>query len=80
MVLQVVKSHRDVFRANRAKSDFLATMSHEIRTPMNGIIGTAELMLNGKLPEKELRHARTILSSGEALLDVINDIFRFFKN
>ncbi len=36
-------------RANRAKSEFLATMSHEIRTPMNGVIGMVEVLHRARL-------------------------------
>ncbi|MCX9155477.1 ATP-binding protein [Niveibacterium sp. 24ML] len=61
--------------ANLAKSRFLATMSHEIRTPMNGILGMAHLLLEPALSEAE-RHeyARTVLSSGETLMTLLNDI------
>ena len=79
MVRRVAQYYREAYHANRSKSDFLATMSHEIRTPMNGIIGSAELLLGGKLSDQEIRQARTILYSAEALLDVINDILDFSK-
>jgi signal transduction histidine kinase/CheY-like chemotaxis protein len=61
--------------ANLSKSRFLATMSHEIRTPLNGILGMAQLLL---MPDSSARdqqdYARTILSSGQLLLTLLNDI------
>lgn len=66
-------------KANRAKSDFLATMSHEIRTPMNSVIGFSNLLLDSGLPESSQKFARSILSSGQSLLAIINDILDFSK-
>ncbi|WP_374403513.1 ATP-binding protein [Niveibacterium sp.] len=61
--------------ANRAKSHFLATMSHEIRTPMNGILGMAQLLQMPDLSDAEREeYARTVLTSGETLLTLLNDI------
>jgi two-component system sensor histidine kinase/response regulator len=65
--------------ANRAKSEFLANMSHEIRTPMNGVIGMATLLLDEGLTSVQREYAQAILSSGEALLAIINDILDLSK-
>ena len=65
--------------ASRAKSQFLANMSHEIRTPMNGVLGMAELLLGTDLNEKQHNLAETVLHSGEALLEVLNDILDYSK-
>ena len=66
--------------ANVAKSRFLATMSHEIRTPMNGILGMAQLLLMPDLQDSVRNdYARTILTSGQTLLTLLNDILDLSK-
>jgi two-component system, NarL family, capsular synthesis sensor histidine kinase RcsC len=65
--------------ANKAKSTFLATMSHEIRTPLNAIVGNLELMGRAELPAVEQRRLKTIVSSSDALLHIINDVLDLSK-
>jgi two-component system cell cycle sensor histidine kinase PleC len=69
--------------ANRAKSKFLANMSHELRTPLNAIIGFSEIMSNGIFgtlgSTKYNEYCHDILTSGQYLLEVINDILDMSK-
>lgn len=61
--------------ANQAKSVFLSNMSHDIRTPMNAIIGFTTLAIaNENDPKKMNEYLSKILSSGNHLLSLINDV------
>ena len=65
--------------AELAKSEFLAIMSHEIRTPMNGVIGMTSILADTELTDMQRDCVSTISSSGESLMNVINDVLDFSK-
>jgi signal transduction histidine kinase len=79
-----MKSARDAAEvANRTKSQFLANMSHELRTPLNAIIGFSEIISKDMLavgsPDVYREYAQDINSSGQNLLQIINDILDMSK-
>ncbi|WP_018989901.1 PAS domain S-box protein [Aromatoleum toluclasticum] len=72
----------ELAKANAAKDRFLASMSHELRTPLNAIIGftgTLLMKLPGPLNEVQEKQLRRVQSSGQHLLELINDLLDIAK-
>jgi PAS domain S-box-containing protein len=74
--------NREVERATKLKSQFLASMSHELRTPLNAIVGFSELLADGtagELNDKQKRFVNHIKQGSAHLLQLINDILDLSK-
>lgn len=74
--------NREVERANRLKSEFLASMSHELRTPLHTVIGFADLLaeeLKGTLNSDQRRFVAHIQRDSRHLLELINDVLDISK-
>ncbi len=74
---ELQKINLELRYASRAKDELLATMSHDLRTPLNNILSVSEFLLEqsrGALNEHAQTSLRTIESSGQHLLELINDI------
>ena len=69
---ELVLAKNQAEKADRAKSDFLASMSHEIRTPINAVLGMNELIIRESSEENIRDYAKDIESSGRMLLSLIN--------
>jgi PAS domain S-box-containing protein len=74
--------NREVERATKLKSKFLASMSHELRTPLNAIVGFSDLLAEGTpgtLNAKQRRFVDHIKQGSAHLLQLINDILDLSK-
>lgn len=71
---QVLKAKEEAELANRVKAEFLLNISHEIRTPLNGIMGMSELLKELVKDAEFKEYIDVIVSSGNELLNVINNI------
>ncbi|MBX3623151.1 MAG: PAS domain-containing protein [Rhizobacter sp.] len=74
--MQEARLQRDLAEAaSHNKTQFLSRVSHELRTPLNAVLGFAQLCeLDTTLPEKHRAWAAVIRSSGQHMLDLIEDI------
>src|SRR5437868_8095206 len=69
-------------RANKVKTEFLASMSHELRTPLSAILGFADLLASSpkeNLSPRAREALERIKRNGEHLLSLINDVLELAK-
>lgn len=76
---ELVESNRQLAEAAQAKSNFLDRMSHELRTPMNGVVGMTELLSRTQQSATQSHLTKTIRSSAQILLQIVNDLLDLSK-
>jgi signal transduction histidine kinase len=82
MNAELRRLYSELEAASRHKSEFLANMSHELRTPLNAIIGFSQVLqqrLFGEINAKQQEYLADIVSSGNHLLELINDVLDISK-
>ncbi|MHC4395330.1 MAG: sensor histidine kinase [Planctomycetota bacterium] len=81
-IIELSERNIELFKANKVKGEFLANISHEFRTPLNAILGFAEILREkpGILKKaKAQRYAENIITGGQRLLNMINDLLDMAK-
>jgi len=76
---QHAEARRRSDKANRAKSEFLATVSHEIRTPMTGMLGMLKVIGAGRLGARQRQQMSIVSAAGQALLGILSNILDYSK-
>ncbi|MEY3808621.1 MAG: hypothetical protein RI893_1597, partial [Pseudomonadota bacterium] len=78
----ILLKNKQLYKSNRARSEFLAAISHELKTPLNTIIGFSELLkegITGALTEEQSDFTRGIYEAGIKLLSLLSDIIDFAR-
>lgn len=81
-IAELSERNIELFKANKAKSEFFANMSHEFRTPLNTILGFAQVLRDKPRllkSDKGQRYTENIITSGNRLLSMINDLLDLAK-
>ncbi len=88
-IAELSERNIELFKANKVKSEFLANISHEFRTPLNAILGFAQVLRESadkwqietrkSKIENCKRYAENIITSGNRLLNMVNDLLDLAK-
>ncbi len=81
-IAELSERNIELFKANKVKGEFLANISHEFRTPLNAILGFAQVLREKPdilKQDKARRYAENIITSGNRLLNMINDLLDLAK-
>lgn len=81
-ITDLTAANQELESAAKIKDDLLSTMGHELRTPLNAVLSLSRILqeqLGQVLTERQRESFRVIESSGQHLLELINDILDLSK-
>ena len=85
-ILQVYRLNENLSRAvekeheaQLIKDQFMDNMTHELRSPLNAILGYTGLLMKTKMKDNQEKFVKAIRTSGELLLNVINEVLDYSK-
>jgi signal transduction histidine kinase len=81
-IVELSERNIELYKANKLKSEFLGNISHEFRTPLNSILGFAQVLKDRPTllkTDKGQRYAENIITSGNRLLQMINELLQLAK-
>ncbi|MHC4745274.1 MAG: sensor histidine kinase, partial [Planctomycetota bacterium] len=81
-IIELSERNIELFKANKVKGEFLSNISHEFRTPLNAIMGFAQVLRDKPRvikTDKGKKYAENIITSGNSLLNMINDLLDLAK-
>lgn len=79
LVYYYAKNKKNIEKASKEKSYFLAHVSHELRTPLNGVIGFTDLLSTTELCIQQSHYVHQIQSCSKSLVKILNDILDLSK-
>jgi len=77
--IKLIKANERANQLRKDKEDFFAYTSHEIRTPLNAVVGLSQLVSETNLNQKQQKYIKTINSSANSILFLVNDILDLSK-
>ncbi|MEK7871321.1 MAG: HAMP domain-containing sensor histidine kinase, partial [Nitrospirota bacterium] len=80
--LEIEDSLEKLKEMDKFKSEFISLVSHELRTPLTSIIGFSELLIDrvpGEINMVQEEYIKNVQSSGQQLLEIINNLLDISK-
>ncbi|MEZ5529961.1 MAG: EAL domain-containing protein [Porticoccaceae bacterium] len=74
---ELMRAMSAALESARVKGEFAANVTHELRTPMNAVLGMLDLLMTMGLSPKQQEYVETAKTSGEGLLELIDEILTF---
>ena len=76
---QLLEAKEKMEYASALKANFFSTISHELRTPLYAVTGITDILMEDNPKKGQKKHLKTLKTSGEYLLSLINNVLQINK-